>query len=164
MGALRMPGTYPLTRDISVIEALASAGSPAADAADYAFIIRSAKAGGPVLPGEDANAEVVRVDLRRMDTGQPSAELMLRDGDTVYVPRASVIFVYGQVRRPGSYPISQDTTIRQALSLAGGLTDFGAGNRIRVVRTVNGKEQEVRVKLQDRVQAGDTIVVPERYF
>ena len=72
--------------------------------------------------------------------------------------------MYGQVRTPGSYPIGQETTVRQALSLAGGVSEFGAANRVRVLRVENGKEREIKVELNDIVKPGDTIVVPERYF
>jgi polysaccharide export outer membrane protein len=68
------------------------------------------------------------------------------------------------VRSPGAYAVGRDTTVLQALSLAGGATEFGALNRVRVVRTVGGDERELKVRLSDLVQAGDTIVVPERFF
>jgi polysaccharide export outer membrane protein len=164
MGALRAPGTYALTGSMSLIEALARAGSTTSDAADHVFVIHSASAQGPVLPGEDASAEVTRIDLRRLDDGQQSEDVMLADGDTIFVPRASTIYVYGEVRRPGAYQVPQDTTIRQALSLAGGASDFGAVNRVKILRMVDGKEREIPVKLHDVVQPGDTVVVPERFF
>ena len=52
----------------------------------------------------------------------------------------------------------------QALSLAGGVTENGAMNRVRIVRIVAGVKKEVKVNLTDIVKAGDTIIVPERYF
>ena len=52
----------------------------------------------------------------------------------------------------------------QALSLAGGVTDRGATGRVRIARVVDGKKTEVRVKLEDVVLPGDTIIVPERFF
>lgn len=164
IGSVRSPGAYPLLGDMMLIEALARAGSTTEDAADHAFIIRSNNPGGPVLPGQDASAEVTRVDLRALEAGRLTSTVMVRNGDTVFVPRASHVFVYGQVRSPGSYPIGQDTTIRQVLSLAGGVAEFGAVNRVRVLRTENGKEQEIKVELNDVVKPGDTIVVPERFF
>lgn len=164
MGALREPGTYPMTGDMSLIEALAKAGSTTPDAADHALIIRSKSAQGPVLPGQDEAADVTKVDLRRFNGGQLSSDVIVRDGDTVFVPRAFSVYIYGQVRSPGSYPIGQDTTVLQALSLAGGLSELGAANRIKILRVVNGKEQELKVKLSDSVQSGDTLVVPERFF
>ena len=52
----------------------------------------------------------------------------------------------------------------QALSLAGGVTENGAMNRIKIVRIVDGEKKELKVKLTDLVKPGDTIIVPERYF
>jgi polysaccharide export outer membrane protein len=164
MGALRSPGAYPLTGDMTLVEVLARAGSTTADAADHAFIIRSANAEGPVLPGQDESASVTRIDLREFNDGQLSTVVMVHDGDTIFIPRASTVYVYGQVRNPGVFSIGQETTVRQALSLAGGVSEFGAANRVKVLRVENGKEREIKVELNDLVKPGDTIVVPERYF
>lgn len=163
MGELRRPGTYPVTGAMSLLEALALAGSTTATSADHLLILRSANASGPLLPGQDPSAEVSRVDLKALENGT-SPEIALRDGDTVFVPRAPTVFVFGQIRNPGEYPIGNGTTVRQALSLAGGVTDYGATNRIKIVRLVNGEEREFKVKLHDPVRPGDTIVVPERFI
>jgi polysaccharide export outer membrane protein len=89
----------------------------------------------------------------------------LRDGDTIFVPRAETIYVFGQVKNPGAYVLqSKDTTVLQALSLAGGVTDRGATNRIKIMRVVDGKMKEIKVKLTDIVRPGDTVVVRERFF
>jgi polysaccharide export outer membrane protein len=88
----------------------------------------------------------------------------LRDGDTIYVARAELAYVFGQVKTPGSYPIKTDTTVLQALSLAGGVLPTGAMNRTRVIRTLDGEKKELKVELTDIVQPGDTLVVPERFF
>ena len=52
----------------------------------------------------------------------------------------------------------------QVLSLAGGLTDRGADSRIRIQRMVNGKLKEIKAKLTDVVEPGDTIIVPQKFF
>ena len=68
--------------------------------------------------------------------------MALRDGDTIFVPRAEAVYVFGQVRNPGAYALQQrDTTVLQALSLAGGVNDRGATGRIKMVRIENGKTQ-----------------------
>jgi polysaccharide export outer membrane protein len=72
--------------------------------------------------------------------------------------------VFGQVKNPGAYAVQKDTTVLQALSLAGGVSENGAMNRIRVARIVRGEKQDITVKLTDIVQPGDTLIVPERYF
>jgi protein involved in polysaccharide export with SLBB domain len=69
------------------------------------------------------------------------------------------------VKNPGAYALQQkNTTVLQALSLAGGLTDLGSTTRIRIVRVVNRNKQEINVKLADIVLPGDTIIVRERFF
>jgi polysaccharide export outer membrane protein len=162
MGEVRSPGTYPLTGDMTLIEALAKAG---AMASGEVVIVRPKGAKGPTLPGQDQDADVRRIDLRELQGGQLiQNNVDLRDGDTVFVPRPETMYVFGQVRSPGAYSIQKGTTVLQALSLAGGLTENGAINRIKVVRLVDGKKIELKVKLNDVVQPGDTLIVPERYF
>lgn len=165
VGEVRTPGAYPLTGDMTLIEALARAGSVTPAASGEALIVhpRTAKS-GPLLPGQDADAEVVRVDVKALQSGQLSQNYRLRDGDTIFLPAAEIIYIYGQIKSPGSFPIKSGTTVLQALSLAGGVTDRGATSRIRVSRVVDGKKIELRVRLTDVLQPGDTLIVPERFF
>ena len=80
------------------------------------------------------------------------------------MPRSEEVYVFGEVKNPGSYPIKTGTSVLQALSLAGGVTPNGAMGRIRIARIVDSVKLEVKVKLTDVVRPGDTIIVPERYF
>jgi protein involved in polysaccharide export with SLBB domain len=68
------------------------------------------------------------------------------------------------VRTPGAYSITENFTVLQALTLAGGVTESAAINRLRIMRIVDGKQKTIDVKITDVVQPGDTLVVPERYF
>ena len=166
VGEVRNPGTYPLAGDMSLIEAVARAGSTLPSASGEALVVR-ARAGqqtsGPVLPKGD-ETDVTTVDLKQLQSGAFSQNVSLRDGDTIFVPRAESVYVFGQVRSPGAYPSQRNTTVLQALSLAGGVNERGATSRIRIVRIEKGKTIEVRVKLTDVVRPGDTIMVPERFF
>jgi len=80
------------------------------------------------------------------------------------VPKGDPVFVYGQVKNPGSYPVHPGMTVVQALALAGGPTDRAATGRIKIARVENGKKKEVKVKLTDLVRPGDTIMVPQKFF
>jgi polysaccharide export outer membrane protein len=167
VGEVRTPGTYQLSGETTLIEALARAGSTTDTAAGEAMIVRSktpAAPSGPLLPEQQEGAEVIRVDIKELQSGRLSQNALLQDGDTVFVPRAELVYVFGQVKNPGAYPMKNGTTVLQALSLAGGLTDRGATGRLRVARIVSGKKTEVRVNVEDLVQPGDTIIVPERFF
>ncbi len=165
VGEVRNPGTYPLTGDMALIEAIARAGSSLLTASGEALIVR-AKSGqvveGPILPNTET--EVTTVNLKALQSGALEHNLALRDGDTIFVPRAETVYVFGHVRSPGAYAVVKDTTVLQALSLAGGVTDRGATSRVRVVRIEQGNKVEVRVKLTDIVRPGDTLIVPERFF
>ena len=88
----------------------------------------------------------------------------LRPNDTVFIPQAPKVFVSGEVRNPGAYPFSPGTTVRQAISLAGGLSEDGSSGRIRVVRQVEGKTTQLKIKLDEPVLPGDTIVVKAKLF
>jgi polysaccharide export outer membrane protein len=167
-GEVRNPGAYALTGDMTLIEALAKAGSTTQYASDKVLVVRGGKGGqaggAAVVDGADGR-ETVRMNLQRLQSGAAATEnLDLRDGDTIYVARAELTYVLGQVKSPGSYPIRSDTTVLQALSLAGGVTPTGAMNRTRIVRARNGTKTEIKAKLTDIVQPGDTILVPERFF
>jgi polysaccharide export outer membrane protein len=165
-GGVSAPGMYPLTADMTIVELLARAGySNAAEA----MIVRPKNPRAPALP-DDKDTSVIRVNLREfekdLESGRLSRNVMLLDGDTVYVPRfdPNRIFVSGQVRTPGAYSIPENTTLLQALALAGGPTERAALGRVRVIRLQKGKQTTVKSRLEDIVRPGDTIIVPERYF
>jgi polysaccharide export outer membrane protein len=165
MGEVRAPGAYQLTGDMTIIEAIARAGSTTPQAADEVMIVRpkEGKKDGPALP-TDSDSDVLRVNIREIQEGALSKNVQLRDGDSIVVLKARSIYVFGQVKAPGAYPVDKDTTVLQALSLAGGVTDRGSTGRIKIVRTVDGKKKELKVKLTDMVEPGDTIIVAERFF
>jgi polysaccharide export outer membrane protein len=166
MGEVRQPGPVALTGGMTLIEALARAGSTTATASGEVAIVRPSQGGtrGPTLPDQDAGTEVFRASIRELEAGALSQNLELRDGDTIFVPRAETVYIFGQVRTPGAYGVQSNMTVLQALSLAGGLTEHGAMNRIKVIRIEKGVERELKVKLTDHVRPGDTIMVPQRFF
>jgi polysaccharide biosynthesis/export protein len=166
VGEVRTPGTYPLSGNMNLVEALARAGSTLPTASGEAVIVHAGEnASGPTMPVNEDGKDLVRVSLRDLENGGLTSNAALRDGDTVFVPRAQSIYVFGQVKNPGAYAMQQtDTTVLQALSLAGGVTDRGTTSRVKIVRIVNGDKKELKVKLTDLVQPGDTVIVSERFF
>lgn len=172
MGEVRSPGEYQLSGEMTLLAALARAGSTTPSAAREAIVVRAPKRGAlPPLAsrslvdvGEQPEGDIVRIDLAELQAGNMSLNVLLLDGDTVNVPKLQSIFISGQVKSPGGYAVEPGMTLLQALSLAGGLTDRGSDNRITILRVVDGKQKETKGKLTDIVQPGDTIVVKERFF
>jgi polysaccharide export outer membrane protein len=165
-GEVRSPGAYALTGDMTLIEALAKAGSTTPNASEEAVVVRGTKGvDGPITLDAAGDKEILRFNLKDLQSGAASVRnIDLRDGDTIYIARAELVYIFGEVKNPAAYPIKTDTTVLQALSLAGGVTPNGAINRTKIIRIVEGDKKEISVKLTAIVQPGDTIMVPERYF
>ena len=170
VGEVRSPGAYALSGDMRLVEALAVAGSTLPTAAGEVVIVPAGANSMLVRPAsmDEAKAEgssVVRVNLRELQNGAFQQNVQLSGGDTVFVLKAENIYVFGQVKNPGAYPLQQDvTTVLQGLALAGGVTERGATSRVEIVRVVNGEQKKIKVKLEEQVLPGDTIVVPQRFF
>lgn len=165
-GEVRAPGAYPIKGGMTIVEALALAG-PTQNASHEIIIVRPKDAGtrsGPVLPGNPDSAEATRVNVRDLQTGKVSQNITLRDGDTIFVPKAEVFFVTGHVRSPGSFVYDSGINVLQAIALAGGVTERGSTRGIKILRTVNGKQQTVNARTTDSIKPGDTIVVRQRFF
>jgi polysaccharide export outer membrane protein len=173
VGEVTRPGTYPLLGSRTLVEALSKAGPTTANAGAEVVIVRPKGAvQGPVLPSQVGSggaaaqglADVIRVNMRDIQAGDLTKNVALRPNDTVFIPQAPRVFVSGEVRSPGAYPFNPGTTVRQAISLAGGFTEDGSSGRIRVVREVAGKTTQVKIKLDEPILPGDTIVVKAKLF
>lgn len=162
MGEVRTPGKYILSGSITLLDALAQAGSPTSAAGGEILILHPMVAlDGPTLPNQ-RDAEVARVNLREIEEGRLSRNVTIRDGDTVFVPKAERFFVIGMVRNPGSYVLERNMTVLQAISTAGGISERGSNRRLKIVRIVDDKRKEIDARPTDFVTAGDTIVVRQR--
>ena len=83
---------------------------------------------------------------------------------------APKFYMIGYVARPGTYPLRSDTSVLQALALAGGLTQFASPRSIKLIRAVGGKQEVRKINYYDIIddggegnyllKSGDTIVVP----
>lgn len=149
---IRNPGEYILQGNVSITSVLAQAGSLTSEAGSYVLISRR---------GAGSTIEEIRVSRRDIETGK-AQNVLLKDGDTVLVPKAETFFITGYVRSPQAYTWEEGLTVERALALAGGPTERASVSRIEIERTVDGKTEKRRVKLSDLVQPNDTIRVPQR--
>ena len=70
---------------------------------------------------EVPGAEVFRVSVQELQSGNPERNILLHAGDTVYVPRAAQVYISGSVARPGPIRYQEGMTLLQALTVAGGV-------------------------------------------
>ncbi|HEX7798540.1 MAG TPA: polysaccharide biosynthesis/export family protein [Vicinamibacterales bacterium] len=166
MGEVHTPGAVSLTGPMTLLEVLARSGSLTEQAGGDVVILRGADSGSsvPLVPGQENASELGRVSVQQLRRGTVATNLTLRDGDTVFVPRAENIYVLGLVNRPGPYVLESGLTVLRALSLAGGTTALGSIGRIRITRIVDGKRREMKAHIDDVLLPGDTITVGARRF
>jgi polysaccharide export outer membrane protein len=166
LGEVRSPGTYSLDKETSLIEIISRAGGVGNDAGWIIEVVRPSRKGlgKPVTPDEANREEIIRVDVEGLLGGRPADNIRIEGGDTIFIPKAAYYFIFGEVKTPGSYKLRRDTTVLKAVILAGGFTEKASKRRIKIRRKEEEKTIKVRVKLDDPVLPGDTIIVPESFF
>ena len=147
LGSVVTPGLVPVDRPYRLSEILARVGGARADGADY-IQIRS------------SDGKEKRYPIKDLATGGVEQDPYVQPGDKIYVPKAELFYISGQVRTPGAYAAGSDMTVRMAIAQGGGLTDQGSENRVKVTRAGH----EVHIGLDGKIQPGDVIVVGERLF
>ena len=79
--------------------------------------------------------------------------------------RVQNVFISGQVKKPDAYQYELDMTLIKVITLAGGFTDLAAKSKVRIVRTVDGKEITInKTKMDEPIRPGDVIIIPESFF
>lgn len=168
LGEVRNPAKYNIEGQTTLLEVIAQAGSFTPNAAQTINVLRyrdglaGVPAGSPVVPGDPRGAEILRVTVEDLREGRFAANIILQDGDTIFVPTAEKFYVMGFVKQPGQFVLQPGMTVRQAISVAGGLTERGSDRRIKITRKVNGKDVEIDADMSDLVRPNDTIRVPQR--
>ena len=124
-------------------------------------------AGGRTEKAEKGIVRVTRVTegLAATMTVNPDAAVM--PGDIIVVePQDYKFYTSGEVKSPGGYPYKDGLTVHKAISMAGGLTEKAQRGDLHILRSVNGQEQTLEVKLDTLVFPDDIIVVAqgEKFF
>jgi polysaccharide export outer membrane protein len=160
---------------VSVIGEVNTAGRYAIEAAGGHLSGMLAAAGGISQTGGDVvtvtgtrSGKPFRreIDIVRMSTsGNTADDIELNGGDTLFVARAPLFYIYGQVQKPGQFRLERNMTVMQALASGGGVTGKGTSRGIvRHRRDAEGKVKEESVALDDDVHDQDVIYVKESLF
>lgn len=157
LGNVTRPGRYPLeTTGMRLSEVLSMAGGVTPAGADEIILMTM----------RDGRLQRMEIDLVEMFTvGDLTRDIALTAGDVIYVNRAAQYFVYGQVQRPGMYPLDRGMTVAQAIAKGGGLTLRGTDKAVRVHRRYGSRTVQVlEPKLDDVIKPDDLIFVRESVF
>ena len=157
LGQVARPGRYPLDdTSSSLTDMLALAGgiSPTGDDTVTVMVTR------------DGKTSRLEIDVPSMyRTGDLSRNIRVESGDTIFVKRAPLFYIYGAVQRPGAFRMEPAMTVMQALSLGGGVTPRGTHRGLRIHRrTPEGTVRMQEAQLTDPLEPDDVIYVRESWF
>ncbi|MFN3861666.1 MAG: polysaccharide export protein EpsE [Roseateles sp.] len=160
LGQVNRPGRYPIeTADMRLTDLLANAGGVASTGGDLL-----------VLTGM-RNGKPFRLEIDLPSVFGPSAEqgrandVLIQNGDVLWVDRAPMVYIYGEVQRPGPMRLERGMTLMQVVAAGGGLTQRGTERGIRVHRKgPDGKVQVVQPAMDEGVKDGDVVYVKESLF
>lgn len=173
LGAVKTPGSYSLKAQEQVLDAISRAEGIVADqAGKRGMIIRTEN------PGTKQKRKlIIDLDLQGLVKGKDqTSNLHLADKDVLFIPKAEHFYIIGQVKSPGSYPLTdREITLIEAISMAEGFTPIASRNKTRIIRVEDGVEKIIQVKVDAITDAGkkiqdvlirpnDIIVVPESFF
>jgi polysaccharide export outer membrane protein len=157
LGQVNRPGRYPIeVADMRLSELLASAGGIAPNGADL-VVVTGLRDGQPYRH---------EVDLPSLFApGGRAKDIFVVNGDTVFVDRQPLVYIYGEVQRPGPLRLERDMTLLQVLAAGGGLTLRGTEKGIKVHRKeADGSVQLMAPSLTDKLREGDVVFVRESLF
>ena len=157
LGQVVRPGRFPLeSAGLRVSDLLALAGG-VLPTGDDVVILTGSRAGKPMRQSIDLPAMFL--------TGDRSTDLEVQGGDSVYVHRAPVFYIYGEAQKSGAYRIERGMTVMQAIAQGGGLTSRGSENRLRLNRRgSDGLLHQTDVNLSDPILPNDVIYIKESIF
>ena len=157
LGHVQRPGRFPLeTTNVRASEMLAAAGGVTQDGDDV-LVVTGTRGGKEFRRVIDIPALFAR--------SRPEDDILLQSGDTLFVDRAPMFYIYGEAQRPGPYRVTRNMTVMQALAAGGGITPRGSQNRLRLHRPgSDGTIVETTPRLTDLVRPNDVIYVRESLF
>jgi polysaccharide biosynthesis/export protein len=157
LGQVGRPGRYPIEAvNSKVSEMIAAAGGVVPGGGDVVTVVGT-RGGKPVKYDIDLPAI--------LQSGKAELDIVVVNGDILYVDRAPVVYLYGEVARPGAIRLERGMTVMQALSQAGGMTPRGTERGMRVHRrNAAGAMAVLELKMNDPIQREDVITVRESIF
>lgn len=157
LGQVTRPGRFAIEEpSVRLTDVIAMAGGIGAGGAESVTVIRAGEGG----------EQRFEIDLLGIfDAPAQGKNIEIQNGDTVFIPRIPVFYIYGEVQKPGAYRLERRMTVMQAISLASGLTPRGSEKGLRIARrAANGSAKNVSASVEDPILQDDVIYVKESLF
>jgi polysaccharide export outer membrane protein len=156
LGNVVKPGRYPLDSTTAhLTDVIALAGGVGPTGSDEVTVITN----------RGGKQEKLNVDMAEMfRRGDLTRNVTLEPGDTIYVHKAPMVYVYGEVQKGGAYRVEPNMTVMQAIAMGGGITPRGTERGIKISRRDASGVKRVDADLNTTVQADDVIYVKESLF
>ncbi len=179
VGAVKRPGVFQIRGTKTVLELLSMAEGLADDAGDTVLVMRGvgfpgssanesigqklqkperasvgstdeASSEPDALTNQIRQEEIVEVDLKNLlESVDPAVNIPVHPGDIVKVARAGIVYVIGEVRKPGGFVLksNENISVLQALALAEGLTRTSSKSQARIIRTVQSTDKRIEIPI-----------------
>jgi polysaccharide biosynthesis/export protein len=160
IGAVKQAGRFQLQRRVRLLELLTYAGGPSDGAGTTINVLHDEEM---TSCSYDPSPRPLfqTVTLKALLEGRPEANFYVQPGDIITIPNADLIFVAGNVAKPGPQPITERMTITKAIALAGGIKPDTAKDKIRIIRQNPGTaDTEIAVDLTaiEKKKADDVVL------
>jgi polysaccharide export outer membrane protein len=170
VGAVKMPGVFQIRGTKTLIEVLSMAQGVADDAGDTVLITHGTREARPdnLHDADPKQTASEQINLRKLlNSAEPALNVPIYPGDIVRVSRAGIVYVVGEVNKPGGFVLqnNENISVLQALALAEGLTHTSSTAHARIIRTdaATGKRTEIPMDLR-KILAGkspDALLQPK---
>ena len=154
MGAVTNPGVYQITAPRTLVQMLSVAGGLRSDAGSWLVITRKdpREMNRPTQPGADFVTGVteIRIPITGLLNGtDPRAGMFVVPNDVISVAKAEMIFVMGEVKKPGGFVLGdrEQLSLIRALSLAEGLQGSASARHAKVLRDSSTGRSEIPVDI-----------------
>jgi polysaccharide export outer membrane protein len=170
LGSVGSPGVVQLEGQKTLLEVLSLAGGLSGNYGSRITITRRSEFGPIPLPSATAYDEdftVAEVDVSSiMDASRPEQNIEILPYDVITVPKADVVYVMGDVSKPGGFTLEGQSSmsVLRALALSEGLKDSARGEDSRIIRPVpDSTPVEIAVNLKDLLEGktSDMMLQPE---
>lgn len=163
IGAVEKPGSFFVGRELNLLQLIAMAGGPSKDAGTRVLVVRVGS-NSDCKTDDDSKEQPGLMTFKIRDLQEGKENIEMRPGDVVSVLKSDIIYVYGNVKKPGPVEVREPITLTQAIASAEGYTNATDKDTVRILRQKPDSldREEIIVNLSDieKRKAADPYLQP----